>query len=941
MDTTMDDADGRAVFTWLHVSDIHLGHGTSSWQFDQQLVLDAMEEDLADEIASRRVPQPDAILCTGDVASTGAVAEVEEYQRARAWIDALQQRCGIDRVFLVPGNHDVQRTHPPQRDVFRLLRSLRSGEDSLDEARKFPADLAYLNARFANFHAFCEEAGWAHAADAVGVWSALVLEGDPAIRLIGFNTATLCNDNADKGALAVATSAILEAKRSIANGEIVIALAHHPPAWLASRSRNLFQAELFASPIAVLLRGHLHDPSSSQEVKGNGQALVTVAAGAVHDEEHPASTHTYNVSSVWQNAAGALSLRVWPRRFSDARVFVRNTDGVPEGSAFASHPLRAPARPTLVAAETALMGLAVERVDELGRRRTAFPTDLSLAELRERGLLVPARLTGHGDEPIDEQAVLDTVTAPSSVLVLGPPGGGKTVFAYEAARRLLDRGIIALTVDLATLPEEPPSSLAELVRDIADRHADIEGEIVLIVDGVDELLAGGVQVDRIAQRLESLAGLAGLIVTCRDYDYERQLAAVVKPELFSAIFHLQPWRVEPEFSSFVAQLVKAGLLQDASMVRRVAHDERLHLLVARPLHARMLTYVAEDGLPDDASRLYEQYMGKLSAATASALRRTDCRVDDVLAVWADAAWLTLASGRRADALPVDALLGAFRAQGIEPACAWRVLNPILDPNPVGIAQAAFVHYSFYEYLVAHHVARELAAARDARDSPRAAAALKHDLPQEVRRHLTALLRRTLLNAYDWPAWLVDVYSAIPAESDSRLVTCNLIAYIACRLEVPFVEELRALLDVTDDPFLRNSLMWALARGDDRTTLSRYTEELDADERLSALNRGYLLYYYGDIPAGDPPFADEEPWRSWDHTRRKLVERFAAVERYGATPPSRKVIDLYTFCDFARVRGERLGTDESALIRRLFDELPAELPDVAVERLRARWKAVAG
>jgi hypothetical protein len=169
----------------------------------------------------------------------------------------------------------------------------------------------------------------------------------------------------------------------------------------------------------------------------------------------------------------------------------------------------------------------------------------------------------------------------------------------------------------------------------------------------------------------------------------------------------------------------------------------------------------------------------------------------------------------------------------------------------------------------------------------------------------------------------------------------LIAYIACRLEVPFVEDLRPLLDVTEDPFLRNSLMWALVRGDDHATLTRYTEELDTDEQLSALNRGYLLYYYGDIPVGSPPFADEEPWRSWSHTRRKLVERFAAVDQYEATPPSRKVIDLYTFCDFARVRGEPLRADETALIGRLLTELPGELPNVAVERLRACWQAVTG
>ena len=37
--------DMKSLFTWLHLSDIHIGHGDVSHQWDQRLVLRAMEDD--------------------------------------------------------------------------------------------------------------------------------------------------------------------------------------------------------------------------------------------------------------------------------------------------------------------------------------------------------------------------------------------------------------------------------------------------------------------------------------------------------------------------------------------------------------------------------------------------------------------------------------------------------------------------------------------------------------------------------------------------------------------------------------------------------------------------------------------------------------------------------------------------------------------------------
>ena len=97
----------RTLLTWLHVSDVHLGHGTAANRWDQQLVLDTLRADLA-HLARDGFPAPDVILATGDIASSG---RVDEYVAAASWIDAVATLLAVpsSMVFLVPGNHDVQR----------------------------------------------------------------------------------------------------------------------------------------------------------------------------------------------------------------------------------------------------------------------------------------------------------------------------------------------------------------------------------------------------------------------------------------------------------------------------------------------------------------------------------------------------------------------------------------------------------------------------------------------------------------------------------------------------------------------------------------------------------------------------------------------------------------------------------------------------------------
>ena len=92
----------------LHISDIHFKSPDCLDPFmDPELpIRTRMMRDLAEQV--RKLGNVGAILIGGDIAFKAAR---DEYQTARAWIQQLSQisGCPKERIFVVPGNHDVDR----------------------------------------------------------------------------------------------------------------------------------------------------------------------------------------------------------------------------------------------------------------------------------------------------------------------------------------------------------------------------------------------------------------------------------------------------------------------------------------------------------------------------------------------------------------------------------------------------------------------------------------------------------------------------------------------------------------------------------------------------------------------------------------------------------------------------------------------------------------
>jgi len=115
----------------LHISDLHAREPNDEAAWRRRGVLgDAWERNLDEVLAEGAV---DLVCFTGDAAQSG---RPEEYAEATTFFETLLARIGLgrERLFVVPGSHDICRTVEPA--AWQALRNaLARGADRLALAR--------------------------------------------------------------------------------------------------------------------------------------------------------------------------------------------------------------------------------------------------------------------------------------------------------------------------------------------------------------------------------------------------------------------------------------------------------------------------------------------------------------------------------------------------------------------------------------------------------------------------------------------------------------------------------------------------------------------------------------------------------------------------------------------------------------------------------------
>ncbi|NMO16799.1 hypothetical protein HPC49_09140 [Pyxidicoccus fallax] len=292
----------------VHLSDIHFtrASGVSVHDLDKnvrnELVLDATK--VANEIGPVT-----GVLVTGDIAFSGKQVE---YDRATDWLRDFCRAigCPAENVWVVPGNHDVDREKTKRKVTRTFHQGIRKeGSDVDRELREILSDeqsAAALLDPLTEYNTFAGRFGCSISAGKHYWERDLKLACGTAIRLRGLTSSLVSNEEDKRTGIVLG---VAQAGVERAPGVLHMTLCHHPPDWL--RDNDAVEDHL-KSKVHIQLFGHKH---SQRLYEINGK--VRLVAGAMHPERGEGGwLPTYNFLEISRRDSERIGLRVYQRQWN-------------------------------------------------------------------------------------------------------------------------------------------------------------------------------------------------------------------------------------------------------------------------------------------------------------------------------------------------------------------------------------------------------------------------------------------------------------------------------------------------------------------------------------------------------------------------------------------------------------------------------------------------
>jgi predicted phosphodiesterase len=330
----------------LHVSDLHLGGADAKRRWHRRRVLGPAWQDNLKRIQE---DGPIDLVCfTGDIANRGQQAE---YDEATDFFGSLRDtlKIGPERVFVVPGNHDIDRS--ASRRAWRGLRNaVQRGVDreglSIWMAGLGDAPLgvsaqwrdAVLD-RGAAFRKWLAAVGCGHCDPKrsphgrLGYRVSLKTQDGGLLHILGLDSAWLSGSDADSGQLLVTEDQQMQLATDAAGKPLEglrLALIHHPLHDLADADEL---RALLAGHVDVILRGHLHTTGLSVWSDPD-RVTVELAVGCLYErpraDRHPNACQVLSIERRDGVVQGSSWFRTWSTRghwHDDDSLYQHTTGG--------------------------------------------------------------------------------------------------------------------------------------------------------------------------------------------------------------------------------------------------------------------------------------------------------------------------------------------------------------------------------------------------------------------------------------------------------------------------------------------------------------------------------------------------------------------------------------------------------------------------------------
>lgn len=324
-----------SLLSILHISDFHF---TKRKNREQKIVVDALIKDLEDLCIGHR--RPDIVMFTGDLVNGGGVdshAEAYDFLLAR-----VAKAAGVsdDRLFIVPGNHDLARSEVNlNKEAHRDWRTAAGDMDAVNsfyEAKAFDELGARKFSAFHELERYLSEDSVSHRNPFVTVYRIDTIKIDVVV----INTAMLSvggheEFENDSGFLAVPEYALLEAAESLTEGSFRIYATHHPFEMMSEAGARMLRRSIEENA-NVHLFGHMHDPEARNTIGFKGE-LFSDQAGAVFTQRRGAYIGYSLISVDRQTNFYETHLRTY---FDDRKAFDEARDVVPDGRFYSSQDAR-------------------------------------------------------------------------------------------------------------------------------------------------------------------------------------------------------------------------------------------------------------------------------------------------------------------------------------------------------------------------------------------------------------------------------------------------------------------------------------------------------------------------------------------------------------------------------------------------------------------------
>jgi 3',5'-cyclic AMP phosphodiesterase CpdA len=307
-----------STLTWLHLSDLHF-RTSELERYNANVVLDKLLDDVKTLMATKGF-RPDVIFFTGDVAFSG---DADEYRLAGDFFERLLETIGYpgakERLFLVPGNHDVHWefiTYPAikrselltSRDV--ITQTLLSPDNRRLFLRRLDNYAEFVNDFFPKEHLVFDDEHYFY----VRPFEVGESTDRTRIAILGLNSAWVAHGG-EKDAVVVGEAQAKTALDDplVRNAHVRIVLLHHPFDQLRESDQEGVE-RLLEQGSDFILVGHRHE-QKVRKVQELDRDYVFIPAGAAYEGREKSETNAYNLVSLDLAAAqGTVYLREYSHR---------------------------------------------------------------------------------------------------------------------------------------------------------------------------------------------------------------------------------------------------------------------------------------------------------------------------------------------------------------------------------------------------------------------------------------------------------------------------------------------------------------------------------------------------------------------------------------------------------------------------------------------------